>query len=87
MRCKKWRLVSWLVTAVGALFFLGSYLGRWSWDAFSITGVVLMLLGIGIHAAKFRCPACRRHISDRSPWGITHCPFCGAALEDKEARK
>ena len=40
-----------------------------------------MLPGIGVHAAKSRCPACGRHISDRVPLSTTHCPLCGAALE------
>ena len=69
----------WLELVAGILLIA---LGIW---AFMDPG--LALAGMVIHAAKFRCPACGRHISVRVPLSITHCPFCGAVLEDKEARK
>ena len=86
MRCKKWRLAAWAVSLAGcALLIAGWVDGRASIQ--TACGVALALAGMVIHAAKFRCPACGRHISDRVPLSITHCPFCGAVLEDKEARK
>ena len=87
MSCKKWRLAANSIEVIGALLLLIPFFVLRGWNAVSILGLVLMLLGVGLHAVKFRCPACGRHISDRVPLSITHCPFCGVVLEDKEARK
>ena len=77
MSVKKWRVAANCVEVIGALVLRG-------WNPISIFGLVLMLAGLVIHAVKFRCPACGRHISDRVPLGIAHCPFCGAELESSK---
>ena len=81
MTCKRWRLLSWGISLVGIVFFLAGFLPHMSLDLLSGFGVLVMFAGMVLHGAKFRCPACGRHISDRVPVSITHCPFCGEALE------
>ena len=81
MSCRKWRIIANCVEVIGALALLVAFCVYRGWNAVSIFGLVLMLAGVGVHAAKFRCPSCGRHISDRVPYDITHCPYCGAELE------
>ena len=80
MSCKKWRLLSWAISLAGCALLIASWTAHWA-PIQAIGGGILALAGMAIHAAKFRCPACGRHISDRVPLSITHCPLCGAALE------
>ena len=81
LSCKQWRLAASCVEVIGVVLLLIAFFVQRGWNAASILGLVLILAGLVIHAAKFRCPACGRHISDRVPLSITNCPFCGAALE------
>ncbi len=86
MGIHKWRFFSWAVTLLGAVLLVISYRSsgfrHGHWSALAVAGVVLILAGMVIHAVKFRCPSCGRHISDRTPLGTSHCPFCGASLEE-----
>lgn len=86
MGCKKWRLIASCVEVIGAVILLVAFFIQRNWSAVSMFGLVLMLAGLVIHAVKFRCPACGRHISDRVPLSVTHCPFCGEELEQQKDR-
>ena len=81
MSVKKWRVAANCVEVIGALVLLVAFFIHRGWNPISIFGLVLMLAGLVIHAAKVRCPACGRHISDRVPLDINCCPFCGAELD------
>ena len=82
MSCKRWRLVAMGISVAGVALFLAGYAFYQSWNAVNIGGIAVILIGMIVNAVKFRCPACRRHISDRVPFDITRCPFCGALLEE-----
>ncbi len=71
MGIHKWRFFSWAVTLLGAVLLVISYRSsgfrHGHWSALAVAGVVIILAGMVIHAVKFRCPSCGRHISDRTP--------------------
>ena len=53
---------------------------------------VLMILALTAELVFFigfiRCPHCGRHLDRVGMRGdVTHCPFCGKALEDKSPNK
>ena len=54
-----------------------------SWDAVLVLAAVFLAASLAVGAAKWRCPHCGKHISDRAPLSTSHCPFCGGSLREK----
>ena len=81
----RWRKIHFRILGIGVcLILLNLGMGGSFLDGIPIlAAMVLVILDFIGDILFFRCPACGRHISDRVPLSITHCPFCGAALEDK----
>ena len=85
MSCKGWRLVAWGIALVGAVpFCLGFFSGNFWGHPLSWVGLLLLAASAVVGAWKFRCPHCGRHLSDRLPFSVARCPFCGGALDPEK---
>ena len=84
MTFRKWRILGWLLGIVATvLIFVGLFLRDFWHSIWAWAGIVLAVAAIVLNMLKCNCPHCHRHISDRSPWGMTNCPFCGGELDQK----
>ena len=85
MSFRNWRILGWAL-GIGAtvLVFVGLALGDFWHSVWAWSGIVLAVAAIVLNMVKCNCPSCHKHISDRSPWGTTHCPYCGEDLTQKQ---
>lgn len=81
MNCIKWRWISWIIGIIGVILFLIALVSDNFWqNSVSYLSIILLIASGIIGIVKFRCPSCGKHISDRSPISISHCPYCGKKL-------
>ena len=80
----KWRMLSHVFGALGGALVIACALrgGSWSIPA-AVAAAVFLAASLAVGAAKWRCPHCGKHISDRAPLSTSHCPFCGGSLREK----